>query len=92
MLEFPDHAREMRRGEEDAVDALLRAAFETGAEANLLHNLRNPVKSQAKQSYQWGTVSWATMPCPEWSLQKSGCALRLLRLPPMFRDAAMAHG
>lgn len=40
MLEFPDHAREMRRGEEDAVDALLRAAFETGAEADLVHNLR----------------------------------------------------
>lgn len=40
MLEFPDHAREMRRGEEDAVDAMLRAAFETGAEADLVHNLR----------------------------------------------------
>jgi putative acetyltransferase len=40
MLEFPDHAREMRRGEEGAVDALLRAAFETGAEANLVRDLR----------------------------------------------------
>ena len=40
MLEFPDHAREMRRGEEDAVDALLRAAFETGAEADLVRDLR----------------------------------------------------
>ena len=40
MLEFPGHAREMRTGEEDAVDALLRAAFETGAEADLVQNLR----------------------------------------------------
>lgn len=40
MLEFPDHAREMRRGEENAVDALLRAAFETGAEADLVRDLR----------------------------------------------------
>jgi putative acetyltransferase len=40
MLEFPDHARELRKGEEDAVDALLRAAFETGTEADLVRALR----------------------------------------------------
>lgn len=40
MLQFPDHAREMRKGEEDAVDALLKAAFETDAEANLVKALR----------------------------------------------------
>ena len=40
MLEFPDHAREMRRGEENAVDALLCAAFETRAEADLVRDLR----------------------------------------------------
>lgn len=40
MLQFPEHAREMRKGEEDAVDALLKAAFETDAEANLVKTLR----------------------------------------------------
>jgi|TARA_B110000908_G_scaffold156323_1_gene195356 putative acetyltransferase len=40
MLQFPDHAREMRKGEEDAVDALLRAAFKTAGEANLVKTLR----------------------------------------------------
>jgi putative acetyltransferase len=40
MLQFPEHAREMRKGEEDAVDALLKAAFETDAEAKLVHVLR----------------------------------------------------
>ena len=40
MLQFPDHAREMRKGEEDAVDALLKAAFETNSEANLVRALR----------------------------------------------------
>ena len=40
MLEFPQHAREMRKGEEDAVDALLKSAFETAEEANLVKALR----------------------------------------------------
>jgi putative acetyltransferase len=40
MLQFPDHAREMHKGEEDAVDALLKAAFGTNAEANLVKSLR----------------------------------------------------
>lgn len=40
MLQFPNHAREMRKGEEDAVDALLRDAFPEPSEANLVHALR----------------------------------------------------
>jgi putative acetyltransferase len=40
MLQFPDHAREMRKGEEDAVDALLKIAFDRNDEANLVHALR----------------------------------------------------
>lgn len=40
MLQFPDHAREMRKGEEDAVDALLKAAFPTADEAKLVRALR----------------------------------------------------
>lgn len=40
MFQFPDHAREMRKGEEDAVDALLRLTFETAGEATLVKALR----------------------------------------------------
>ena len=40
MIEFPEHAREMRKGEEDAVDTLLRAAFDTADEAELVKSLR----------------------------------------------------
>ena len=40
MLQFPEHAREMHKGEEDAVDALIKAAFETAAEADLVKALR----------------------------------------------------
>ena len=40
MFNFPDHAREMRKGEEDAVDTLLREAFEKEGEANLVKALR----------------------------------------------------
>ena len=40
MFNFPDHAREMRKGEENAVDTLLREAFENEGEANLVKALR----------------------------------------------------
>ncbi|MFT5797656.1 MAG: putative acetyltransferase [Candidatus Azotimanducaceae bacterium] len=40
MFNFPDHAREMRKGEEDAVDTLLREAFKNEGEANLVKALR----------------------------------------------------
>lgn len=40
MLEFPDHMRPMKPGEEEAVDALLRAAFDGADEANLVRDLR----------------------------------------------------
>lgn len=40
MLQFPDHMRPMKPGEEDAVDALLRDAFPGPSEANLVHALR----------------------------------------------------
>jgi putative acetyltransferase len=40
MLQFPDHMRPMKPGEEDAVDALLRAAFRGPSEADLVHALR----------------------------------------------------
>jgi putative acetyltransferase len=40
MLEFPDHMRPMKPGEEEAVDALLRAAFDGTDEANLVRDLR----------------------------------------------------
>ncbi|MFT5786282.1 MAG: putative acetyltransferase [Ascidiaceihabitans sp.] len=40
MFNFPDHAREMRKGEEDAVDTLLREAFKNDGEANLVKALR----------------------------------------------------
>ena len=39
-LIWPDHARDLRRGEEPKVDALLRAAFPDPSEANLVHALR----------------------------------------------------
>ena len=40
MIFGPDFLREMKRGEEPEVDALLRAAFETPAEAMLVAKLR----------------------------------------------------
>ena len=40
MFNFPDHAREMRKGEENAVDTLLREAFKNEGEANLVKALR----------------------------------------------------
>lgn len=40
MLNGPDFTRDMRRGEEDAVDALLRVAFAGPDEAALVHQLR----------------------------------------------------
>ncbi|MBM1814120.1 GNAT family N-acetyltransferase [Pseudosulfitobacter pseudonitzschiae] len=40
MLIGPDFSRELRRGEEDAVDALLRSAFDGPDEAELVHALR----------------------------------------------------
>lgn len=40
MLIGPDFSRELRRGEEDEVDALLRAAFDGAAEAELVRDLR----------------------------------------------------
>jgi len=40
MLNSPDFVRDMRRGEEDAVDSLLRAAFEGAEEADLVRGLR----------------------------------------------------
>lgn len=39
-IQFPDHARPMKSGEEDAVDALLRAAFDSSDEATLVQALR----------------------------------------------------
>ena len=42
----------------------------------------NPVKSQAKQSYQWGTVSWATMPCPELVAPKKWLCLAPVAVAP----------
>ncbi|MFD1159183.1 GNAT family N-acetyltransferase [Roseovarius aestuarii] len=40
MVRGPDFSREMRRGEEAAVDALLRLAFEGDDEVRLVHALR----------------------------------------------------
>jgi putative acetyltransferase len=40
MLIGPDFSRELRRGEEDEVDALLRSAFDGAAEAELVRALR----------------------------------------------------
>ncbi len=40
MLQAPQFARDMHRGEEDAVDALLRTAFAGDAEARLVQKLR----------------------------------------------------
>ncbi len=40
MFNAPQFARDMKRGEEAEVDALLRAAFETPAEARLVEKLR----------------------------------------------------
>lgn len=40
MIEFPEHAREMRKGEEEAVDTLLRVAFDGAGEADLVKALR----------------------------------------------------
>ncbi len=40
MLRTPGFVRDMKSGEEGAVDALLRAAFETDAEARLVDRLR----------------------------------------------------
>lgn len=40
MLQFPDHMRPLKAGEEDAVDALLRDAFPDPSEAKLVHDLR----------------------------------------------------
>ena len=40
MFNRPEFAREMRRGEEAAVDVLLRAAFAGEAEVQLVHKLR----------------------------------------------------
>ncbi|WP_028958559.1 GNAT family N-acetyltransferase [Sulfitobacter sp. 20_GPM-1509m] len=40
MLIGPDFSRELRRGEEDEVDALLRSAFDGPDEAELVHALR----------------------------------------------------
>ena len=40
MFNSPEFMREMKRGEEDAVDDLLVAAFEGAAEAQLVHALR----------------------------------------------------
>jgi putative acetyltransferase len=50
MLQFPDHAREMRKGEEDAVDALLKAAFETNSEANLVRALLSQLRRMFKDA------------------------------------------
>ena len=40
MLQFPDHQRPLKPGEEQQVDALLREAFPDPSEANLVHALR----------------------------------------------------
>ena len=40
MLIGPDFSRELRRGEEDEVEALLRSAFDGAAEAELVRALR----------------------------------------------------
>lgn len=40
MIQFPDHMRPMQQGEEDAIDALLRDAFDDPSEARLVQQLR----------------------------------------------------
>lgn len=49
----PDFLREMRRGEEPEVDALLRAAFDTAAEAKLVADLRKSKVMAGEQVMAW---------------------------------------
>lgn len=46
--------RPMRAGEEDAVDALLRAAFASPAEAGLVHALRAEGRMELEMVLPWG--------------------------------------
>ena len=86
MLQFPDHAREMRKGEEDAVDALLRAAFETAGEANLVKNLRKSGQIAGETVLPIGDRIVGYYALSHMVAPKSGCVWPLSLLHQMFRD------
>jgi len=53
LLNGPDFVRDMRRGEEDAVDALLRAAFAGPDEAGLVRRLRKDRDMAGESVLTW---------------------------------------
>ncbi len=53
MVRGPDFSRELRRGEEAAVDALLRAAFGGGEEVQLVHALRKRREMAGEMVLPW---------------------------------------
>jgi putative acetyltransferase len=54
MIQFPGLIRDLKRGEEDAVDALLQAAFEGKDEAALVHKLRKSGEIAGEQVLPMG--------------------------------------
>ena len=54
MMIGPDFSRELRRGEEDEVDALLRAAFDGTGEADLVKALRKDGAIAGESVATWG--------------------------------------